>query len=206
MEEAAEIAGRTHISAVKRKAAILLSFLVVLSALGLTSAGFVGAESGELRELLVESVRKKGAEIAKAIGEALKEKPTSSSFEPEASTSSETVTTTTTRSEVKVEVNYNTGEGVASDQSYQVNWVYPSLNPDQDYQETSKAYDDWWAKTQEQNRDISEESKKVLERFRQDGLQKLESFKSQGQQGMEEFRKQMEVDQKKFLEEHGIIP
>jgi len=117
-------------------------------------------------------------------------------------------------SATKTEVEINVGdEGVSTTfgeegagESYQIYWVYPTLPSGGNYEETRKAYDEWWEKVQEQNRNLAEQSKKDLEQFQQESRQRLEEFKLQGEQGMEEFRQEMEGKQREFLQEHGIEP
>ncbi len=195
---------QTAIKSVTHRAAVILSLLLLLTTTSAAGAVYTGSKSGELKTKIIDPLNRALSNVTQSISESLKEQsktPSDQSSQP--STSSEV----NIESNVKIEVNEGTGvtsEGDQSGEGYQINWVYPSLPSGGGYEDTQKAYDEWWAKVQEQNRQLSEQSKQDLEKFQEESRQRLEEFKLQGQEGMEEFRQEMERKQQEFLREHGI--
>lgn len=197
---------QTAIEAITRRAAIILSLLLLLTTISAAGAVYTGSESGELRSGVIAPLNRVLSNAAQTIGESFGGGGESLSDQPpQADTSSEVKVETN----IEIETGGAAGVGPEAGQTgegYQIRWVYPSLPSNGNYEETRKSYDEWWEDIQEQNRNASEQSKQDLEKFQQESRQRLEEFKLQGQQGMEEFRQDMERKQQEFLQQHGIEP
>lgn len=192
---------QTDIKNVKKRAAILLSFLVIISLISLLATGYVGAQTGELDKKLLEPIKKRAIELVQFIYESQKEQPLPENPPVNIETESKV--------NVKININSNISSGsggINSKQGTRINWVYPSYPPSASYEQTREFLDEWWQKVQAENKTLSEQSQASLENFRTQSLQNLENFKLEGQQGMEQFRQQMEIDQQQFLQKYGVNP
>ena len=163
---------QTAIKTVTRKAAVILSLLLLLTAASAAGAVYTGSKSGELKTKIIDPLNRALSGAAQTIGESLKEESKDPSDQP-----SQIETSSEVKIESKVEINVDdkgvrtTFEEGGAGGGYQIRWVYPSLPSGGNYEETRKSYDEWWEEVQERNRNLAEQSKQNLEKFRQESQQ-----------------------------------
>lgn len=179
-------------SRIRFRSEIIFIILIIGFLSFFISGVYAGVKSGRLNEAIVEPLKNFVVELQTEEEYA---KPFIEEYPSFNATSS---------SSVNVEI--NSQEGIyqtPSDRIYSTPYTYPTIKY-KSYEEIKKEQDDWWAKVQEQNRRLSEESKRSLEQFRLDSQRKLENFKKEGQQGLDQFQQESEQRLQEFKQKYGI--
>ena len=177
-------------SSIHFRSQIIFGLLLVLFLSFSVSGVYAGVKTGRLEEAIVKPLKN-------FIEEILKQDYAKPQTEEHPSFNA------TSSSNVNIE---NNSRQNSSNRSYSIPstpYAYPTIQY-KSYEEIKKEQDEWWVGVQEQNKKLSEESRKSLEEFRADSQRKLESFKKEGQQGFEQFQQESERKMEEFKQKYGL--
>lgn len=178
-------------SSVRFRSQIIFGILLFLFLSFSASGVYAGIKTGRLEKALVDPIV--------SFIKALENQPANLSTEAEYPSFN-----ATSSSSVNIEINsQESNYQTPSSRSYSTPYTYPTIKY-KSYEELNKDQDEWWAKVQEQNKKLSEESRNNLEQFRLNSQQKLEEFKKEGQQGMEQFQLESQQKMEEFKQKYGI--
>lgn len=178
-------------SPIRFRSQIIFGVLLFLFLSFSVSGVYAGIKTGRFEEVFITPV----ADFVKA----LENQPANLSKEVEFPSFD-----ATSSSGINVEINSEESNyQTPSDNSDNVIYVYPTIAY-KSYEEINKEQDEWWAKAQEQNRQLSEQSKREFEEFRTNSLKRMEEFKKQGELDSLEFKKNAEQWQQESLEEFKL--
>lgn len=182
-------------SSVRFRSQIIFGILLLLFLSFSASGVYAGIKTGRLEKALVEPV----VAFVKSL------ESTTDTLDTEL-TDFETYPSFNATSSSSVNIEINSQEDsyqTPSNRTYSTPYAYPTIAY-KSYEELNKEQDEWWARVQEENRRLSEESKRSLEQFRADSQSKLENFKKEGQQGMEQFQLESQQKMEEFKQKYGI--
>lgn len=179
-------------SSIRFRAQIIFGLLLILFLSFSVSGVYAGVKTGRFEKVLVEPV----ASFIESLGSQADNLSTGreeySSFNASSS------------SEVNIDINSQDSDNrIPSDRQYNTPYAYPSIKY-KSYEEIKKEQDEWWAQVQEQNKQLSEQSRRDIEQFRIDSQIKLNEFKKEGQQGLEQFQKESQQKMEEFKQKYGI--
>lgn len=164
------------------------------------SGVYAGVKSGRLKEAMVEPLKNFVEELL------TEEKYAKTFIEDKPSFKS------TSSSEVNIEINTNQADSSNTNSANRSLYKYtPTLYPtiaSKSWEQIKKEQDEWWARVQEENRRLSEQSKRELEEFRANSQQKMEEFRKQGDKEsaarLEQWRQESEQKTQEFKQKYGI--
>lgn len=169
------------------RARLILGSLLLLLTVVIIAGVHQGVTSGAFDRILLKPFR----EFADDLNKALK------TTAPPVSTSSGIPTTVSTPASKPVKTN-KPAYTIPQTKSTPTPYLYKT------YDQIKKEQDEWWARVQEENRRLSEQSKKELEQFRQQNQQNLKQFEQEGQTGLEQFRQESERKMEEFRQKYGV--